>query len=239
MKWFFSPHKSNKKAVEVVRNHKVMVSAFFLLSHLLSWLFHVINSSDNTCFIFIFLDRFFFTGWDEMEFRISNCKVKVAIRDHFFSYWNAPMWLKKSCFISLSPYMLVCVLIYVVCFVTSLAHLRSGLNYRQLFWWLSIILYFFSPLLCHFFPVCACESVLVVFFETCARARVCVCQVHIFYRIVVFWFSHWLLYNLLKIEFVLLCSASVFLINSPFTLGKVIHSLFSSVSAAYWFSFLF
>jgi hypothetical protein len=31
----FSPHNNNKKDVEVIRNHKAMVSVFFLLSHLL------------------------------------------------------------------------------------------------------------------------------------------------------------------------------------------------------------
>jgi hypothetical protein len=176
MKWFFSPHKSNKKAVEVVRNHKVMVSAFFLLSHLLSWLFHVINSSDNTCFIFIFLDRFFFTGWDEMEFRISNYKVKVAIRDHFFSCWNAPMWLKKSCFISLSPYMLVCVLIYVVFFVTSLAHLRSGSELQTIILMVIHHFIFFQPPVMSFFPyLCVWVCVSCIFLDVCACVRVCVC----------------------------------------------------------------
>jgi hypothetical protein len=50
MKWFYS----NKKAVEVVRNHKAMVSAFFFYHTYYPDFFHVINSSTYTCFIIIF-----------------------------------------------------------------------------------------------------------------------------------------------------------------------------------------
>jgi hypothetical protein len=62
-------------------------------------------------------------------------------------------------FFLLSPCMLACVLIYVVCFVTSLVHLSSGLNCRQLFWWLSIILIMCHPhnFLCTFCRICSSQ----------------------------------------------------------------------------------
>jgi hypothetical protein len=177
----FSPLNSNKKAVEVVRNHKAMVSAFFLLSHLLFWLFHVINSSDNTSLIIFFepvlLHRLRWNGVQDFKLQGQSCHKRSL-----FFLLKCTHVVEKVLLFLLSPCMLVCVLIYVVCFVTSLAHLSSRLNCRQLFRWLSIIFWlcdihiifcihciFFKPPVMSFFPICACEPVLVLFLR-----RVCV-----------------------------------------------------------------
>jgi hypothetical protein len=114
----------------------------------------------------------------------------------------------------------------------SLTHLSSGLNRRQLFWWLSIMLYFFSPPVISFSPIYVCEPVLF-FFKTCACVRACLCvcvcvsSAEFLQHHSLFAFSHWMLLQLAE-DWVwfLLCSTSVFLINSPSTLGKVTHSFF-------------
>jgi hypothetical protein len=57
----FSPHNNNKKVVEVVRNHKAMVSAFSFIT-LIILTFFMLSILLPTLVLLLFFKRFFFIG---------------------------------------------------------------------------------------------------------------------------------------------------------------------------------